>query len=69
MNPNNAGTFLVLGNIHIQEHKFAAVVKDFVTYLKLDPSGPQSDQVRAAQAQARQALAKSQNRAVSPPPQ
>lgn len=69
LNPNNAGTFLVLGNIHIQEHKFAAVVKDFDTYLKLDPSGPQSDQVRAALAQARQAVAKTQNGTAGPQPQ
>jgi tetratricopeptide (TPR) repeat protein len=68
LNPNYAGTFLVLGNIHIQQRKFAAVVKDFDTYLKLEPSGPQSDQVRTAQAQARQALAKTQTRTVSPQP-
>lgn len=57
LNPNNAKTFLVLGNIHIQEHKYDAVVKDFDAYLKLDPSGPLSDQVRASEAQARRALA------------
>ncbi|MBZ5681353.1 MAG: tetratricopeptide repeat protein [Acidobacteriia bacterium] len=69
LNPNNAGTFLVLGNIHIQEHKYAAVVKDFDTYLKLDPSGPQSEQVRAAEEQARKALNKTQNSAPTPPKQ
>lgn len=58
LNPNNPKTFLVLGNIHIEQRKYEAVVKDFETYLKLDPSGPLSDQVRASEAQARRALAK-----------
>jgi len=58
LNPGSAGTFLVLGNIHIQEHKYAEVVKDFDAYLKLDPTGPESDQVRASQEQARRALAR-----------
>jgi len=57
LNPNNAKTFLVLGNIHIQEKKYEAVVQDFDTYLKLEPAGPQSEQVRASEAQARRALA------------
>ena len=69
LKPDNPEIFLVLGNIHIQQRKYAAVVKDFETYLKLDPSGPQSDQVRAAEAQARQALAKIQNRVANPAPQ
>ena len=67
LNPNNAGTFLVLGNIHIQEHKYAAVIQDFDTYLKLDPSGPQGDAVRAAEEQARKALARAQSAAPTPP--
>jgi tetratricopeptide (TPR) repeat protein len=58
LNPNNPKTFLVLGNIHIEQRKYDAVLKDFETYLKLDPSGPLSDQVRASEAQARRALAK-----------
>jgi tetratricopeptide (TPR) repeat protein len=58
LNPANAKTFLVLGNIHIQERKYQAVVEDFDAYLKLDPTGPASDSVRASQAQARRALEK-----------
>jgi tetratricopeptide (TPR) repeat protein len=58
LNPANAKTFLVLGNIHIQERKYEAVVQDFDAYLKLDPTGPASDSVRASQAQARRALEK-----------
>jgi Flp pilus assembly protein TadD len=61
LNPANAKTFLILGNIHIQQHNYAAVVKDFDSYLQLNPSGPESDQVRASQAQARRALAGSQS--------
>jgi hypothetical protein len=69
LNPNNAATFLVLGNIHIEEHKYAAVVKDFDAYLKLKPSGPESDQVRAAEEQAHRALARTENAPSSPPKQ
>ena len=65
LNPNSAQVFLVLGNIHIQEKNYPAVVKDFESYLKLDPSGPQSDQVRASAEQARRAA----NRAPAVPAQ
>jgi len=58
LNPANAKTLLVLGNIHIQERKYQAVVEDFDAYLKLDPTGPASASVRASQAQARRALEK-----------
>lgn len=58
LNPGNPGTFLILGNIHIEERKYAEVVKDFDAYLKLNPTGPESDQVRLSQEQARRALAK-----------
>jgi tetratricopeptide (TPR) repeat protein len=60
LNPNNAATFLVLGNIHIEEHKYAAVVEDFDAYLKLKPSGPESGQVRTVEEQARRALARTE---------
>ena len=60
LNPSNADTFLILGNIHIEEHKYAEVVKDFDAYLKLNPTGPESDQVRASQEQARRALARTE---------
>ena len=60
LNPSNADTFLILGNIHIEEHKYAEVVKDFDAYLKLNPTGPESDQVRVSQEQARRALARTE---------
>src|SRR5882672_1898346 len=66
LNPGNAKTFLILGNIHIQERKYQAVVEDFDAYLKLDPTGPASNSVRASQAQARRALEK-QLPAAAPP--
>jgi Tfp pilus assembly protein PilF len=66
LNPNNAATFLVLGNIHIKEHKYAAVVEDFDAYLKLKPAGPESDQVRAVEEQARRALARTETVPSSP---
>ena len=60
LNPGNPDTFLILGNIHIEEHKYAEVIKDFDAYLKLNPTGPESDQVRASQEQARRALARTE---------
>jgi len=66
LNPANAKTFLVLGNIHMQERKFEAVVEDFDAYLKLDPTGPASDSVRASQAQARRALERQSSAAPQP---
>lgn len=69
LNPNNAETFLVLGNIHIQQRRYGAVVQDFDAYLKLNPSGPQSDNVRASQEQARRALARTSSPAPNLSPQ
>ena len=60
LNPNDAQIFLVLGNIHIQQHKYAAVIKDFDNYLRVNPSSPESDAVRATQEQVRKALQKTQ---------
>jgi Carboxypeptidase regulatory-like domain len=60
LDPNQSEVYLTLGNIHIQQHNYAAVVQDFDNYLKLDPSGPRSDLVRNSQTQARRALEKSQ---------
>ena len=68
LNPSNAPTFLVLGNIHIQEHKYEAVVRDFDAYLKLNPSGPESEQVRATEEQCRRAIARSKGAEKTPPP-
>ncbi len=58
LKPDNAEIFLVLGNIHIQQHNYSAVIKDFDSFLKLEPTGPRSDQVRQSKEQARQAVQK-----------
>ncbi len=39
-----APLYLLLGNIHIQKHDYAALKQDMETYLKLDPNGPASEQ-------------------------
>jgi tetratricopeptide (TPR) repeat protein len=58
LNSGNPQIFLVLGNIHMQKREYAAVVEDFGTYLKLDPQGPLSDQVRKKRQQLQNALEK-----------
>jgi Tfp pilus assembly protein PilF len=60
LNPSNAQVFLVLGNIHIQQHKYAVVMKDFDNYLRINPTGTESDAVRATQEQVKKALQRSQ---------
>ena len=46
----------MLGNIHIQQHNYPAVIKAFDTFLKLEPTGPRSEQVRQSEEQARRAI-------------
>jgi hypothetical protein len=46
MKPDNAPTYLMLANIHIQRHEYAALQTDLDAYLKLVPSGPDADQAR-----------------------
>jgi len=60
LKPDNPEIFLVLGNIHIQEHNYSAVIKDYDSFLKLEPTGPRSNLVRQSQEQARHALQKTQ---------
>ncbi len=56
LNPQNSQTFLVLSNIHLQERQYAAVVQDFDGFLKLAPTGPQSDMIRKRREQLKNAL-------------
>ena len=56
LKPDNPEIFLVLGNIHIQQRNYPAVIKAFDTFLKLEPTGPRSDQVRQSEEQARRAI-------------
>lgn len=60
INRRNPEIFLVLGNIHIQEHNWAGVLDDFDTFLALEPQGVRSDQVRKSREEARHALEKLQ---------
>jgi tetratricopeptide (TPR) repeat protein len=53
------GLYLILANIHLQLHKNEAVLDDVNTFLKLDPSGPNSEQARAIKGQMEHALGKS----------
>jgi tetratricopeptide (TPR) repeat protein len=46
LEPSNPMNLLVLGNIYLQQHDYVAAVRDFDEYLRLAPSGPQSDLVR-----------------------
>jgi len=68
LNPTRADIFLVLGNIHIQEHSYASVIKDFDAYLRLEPASPLSDAIRQSQEQARKALRRSQSEVAQPDP-
>jgi tetratricopeptide (TPR) repeat protein len=68
LNPNSEEIFLVLGNIHIQEHNYQNVIKDFDAYLRLEPAGPLSDMVRQTEEQARKALRKAQADVAQPAP-
>jgi Flp pilus assembly protein TadD len=46
LKPDNAPVFLVLANAHMLQQKYPAVVQDFDSYLKLEPNGPLSENVR-----------------------
>jgi tetratricopeptide (TPR) repeat protein len=61
LNPENAQTYLVLGNVHIQEHKYAEVLVDFDTYLRLAPPGAEADMVRRSREQVARAVAGQQH--------
>lgn len=68
LKPDAKEIFLVLGNIHIQEHNYESVIKDFDAYLRLEPAGPLSDAVRQSEDQARRALRKTQPDVAQPAP-
>lgn len=46
LKPDNAPVYLVLANVHMLQHNYSAVVQDFDSYLKLEPTGLLSDNVR-----------------------
>ncbi len=67
LEPRNPMFSLVLGNIHLQQHDFAAAVHDFDAYLQQLPTGPQSDLVRTARNRAQGVLDSSRTQAISRP--
>lgn len=63
-----APIYLVLANIHIHRHDYAALVGDLDIYLKLDPDGPMSQQARETREKVKAFLAKAQNAPAAVPP-
>jgi Tfp pilus assembly protein PilF len=60
--------YLVLANIHINRRDYPALVEDLDTYLKLDPSGPMSEQARQTRDKVKGLLASTQNAPAAQPP-
>jgi tetratricopeptide (TPR) repeat protein len=58
--PQEAETDLLLANIHIELHKYSAVVEDVNTYLKLEPNGAHAEQARHLRDQIQTAMQKAQ---------
>ncbi len=69
LKPDNPQVYLVLANVHIQQQKFALVVRDFDDYLKLAPDAPGSDQIRERRDRMRKALQHETPRSDTPKPQ
>jgi tetratricopeptide (TPR) repeat protein len=63
MKPDNPPTYLMLANIHIQRHNYAALANDLDAYLKLMPSGPDSDQARKTRNDLQAARQQAENQA------
>jgi tetratricopeptide (TPR) repeat protein len=53
---NFAMAYLLLGQIHRQQHNLPALVEDLDAYLKIEPSGPRSDAARIVRTQAHHVL-------------
>jgi tetratricopeptide (TPR) repeat protein len=64
-----AGLYLILANIHLQLHNNEAVLDDVNAFLKLDPSGPNSNQARAIKSQMEHALGKQPGPGSPQPPE
>jgi tetratricopeptide (TPR) repeat protein len=60
LKPDLAPVFLVLANIHIARHDYAALLQDLDSYVKLVPTGPEADQARRTQKQLQEAMQKGQ---------
>ena len=60
-NPDYPLLHLLLANIHIRKRDYPALLGDLDTFLKLEPNGPTSDQVRQTREKVQRALANAQN--------
>jgi regulator of sirC expression with transglutaminase-like and TPR domain len=67
LNPDNPPTYIMLADIHIAMRHYDSALQDTDAYLKLDPNGPASKQVRATHDQLERALQKTQARPVGSP--
>ena len=59
-NPDYPLLHLLLANIHIRKRDYPALLGDLDTFLKLEPNGPTSDQVRQTREKVQRALANAQ---------
>jgi Flp pilus assembly protein TadD len=64
LNPKNPKIVLLVADIHLARRNYTAFLQDIDVYLKLDPTGPDADQVRKDRDQVLQSLQK----APAPPP-
>jgi tetratricopeptide (TPR) repeat protein len=58
LDPNNPKIVLLLADIHLQRRNYSAALQDIDIYLKLDPTGPDADQIRKDRDQVLQGLPK-----------
>jgi tetratricopeptide (TPR) repeat protein len=56
--PDNPKIVLLLADIHLQRRNYNAALQDMDVYLKLDPTGPDADQIRKDRDQVLQGLPK-----------
>jgi len=59
-NPQSALLHLLLANVHIRKHDYPALLQDLNTFLKLEPKGLTSEQVRQTREKLQRALANAQ---------
>ncbi len=69
LKPDYPLVYLMLTNIHLALHNYAAVLGDIDAYLKLDPGSPTSDQVRRMRQQVARAVEKAQGQSAELPRQ
>jgi len=67
LQPDRPEIRLMLVDIHIRLHNYPLVLEDVNAYLRLEPNGPASDQVRRLREQVQQALQKAQAPAAPEP--